>query len=158
MNKKAIFFGLFTDMTGWLIFFIGMIAWFLIFSLALSDVKHDISADGVYMDDKSMLINILQTPIEDSTNVADEIIMSINRNRENPLLKEGIDSILNGVYGRAKPVCWARWYYTGNTKKTLMDVECMGKKKELFDETTFLPFLPNEGPIEIKLTVLGYAE
>ena len=74
MNRKAVFLGLFTDMLGWFIFFVGMLGWFVAFSLSSSSTTFDISSQGAYLQDKSILINILETPSTNNINIADEII------------------------------------------------------------------------------------
>jgi hypothetical protein len=153
-NKKA-FLSLTADMLGWIIFFIGMIVWFLIFTVTQSTIKYDITSQGAYVEDKAILINILQSPVAENTNVADEIIISILQNKQTKA-KDEIDKILNSIYGRADKVCWALWYKENNIEKTLFDVECTKKKQVLFNQETKIP--SPQKPIDIRLAVLGYRE
>ena len=146
--------GMFMDIMGWFLFFLGMLVWFIAFTVSSSNIVYDISDQGGYIEDKSVLINILETPATESTDIADEIILAIN-NKETKA-KEEIDKILNSVYGRANKVCWTLWHYEEDSQKNLLNVECNSKKQILFDQETTLPYLPHGQPIKIRLAILGY--
>ncbi len=152
MNKKAFFLGLFADMLGWLIFFLGIAVWF-IFTISPNALKYDISSHGAYLEDKTVLINILETPVTGNTNVGDEILLSIFNGETQ--VKGEIDQILNSIYGRANKVCWGLWYYEGDERKSLMGVDCI-KKEILYEGETLLPASLDSDPIKIRLAVLGY--
>jgi hypothetical protein len=154
MNRKAFFMGLFSDLLGWLILFLGVFVLLMIVSMSESGIKYDISAQGGYIADKSVLINILQTPVSESTNIADEILFSIER--RDSKAKEEIDGILNYIYGRADKVCWALWRIEDGKQVPVMDVSCNGEKKILFDQDAILPRSLDAEPVRIRLAVLGY--
>ncbi|MBR9699293.1 hypothetical protein GOV09_02465 [Candidatus Woesearchaeota archaeon] len=147
MNKKG-FLGIFTDMLGWFFFFLGMVAWFVAYSFLIGDITYEISIQKGYLDDKGILISILQTPVTESTTVADEVLLTIE-NPSRDLAKNVINHALNSVYGQAQPICWALW----QDDQTLYSVDCE-KKQVLLEQS--MDIASPEGPLPIRLAILGY--
>ena len=154
MNKKAVFLGLFVDMLGWFIFFVGIVTWFFLFSFLSGDIVYEIESEKGYLSD-----NIIQTILETETEngqLSDEIILAIN-NQPLEGTEERIDQILNLVYGRANKVCWGIWYYKDNNQNTLYGVDC-NKKNILFDQTINLLNPKTKKSEKIRLAILGYTK
>lgn len=150
-DKKAFFLGLFSDMLGWFIFFLGMVIWFVVFGLSTSDIVYEINTDSFYLEDKTVLTNILQTPLTEDSNVADGIIEKIYGKKNN--LKSDLDRIINNIYGRTNKACWTLWYYKEDEKKNLVSTMCTGSKQVLFDQKAKIP--GHLSPIEIRLTIFN---
>jgi hypothetical protein len=157
MNKKAVIMSLPADMLGWIIFFAGIIVWVIFFNLLHTNMKYDIGGIGKNIDDQTMMINMLHTPLRDNLAIADGIVLSIN-GQENYHTQETIDFVLNSIYGRNKKVCWQLYYFQNNIKKNLMSVSCVGDKQILFEQEEILPSFVDSMPVKIKLIVLGYSE
>lgn len=166
MSKKANIMFQFTDLMGVLLFFIGVTVLFLLLGNSKSTITYNINARGpyleakanpemTYLDDRSVLVTILRSPVTKTTNVADEIA-NLLQNKESRA-KEEIELILNSIYGRGRKVCWALWYYNLDAQEPLISVDCK-EKIQLFNQETYLPLSPSAQPVKIRLAVLGYAE
>jgi hypothetical protein len=148
MDKKAFFMGFFLDIWGWIIFFVGMVVWFLIFTLSSDQVTIEVDAVSGYTQDPTTLIAILETPVSGSTTIADHVRLELEGRSSQ--LKDEMDRAVNSIYGRADKVCWKLW----QEDNLLAQVECTGEKQELLNQE--VPFPRKEGKTSMRLAVLGY--
>ena len=161
MNRRSVFLGQLSDMWGWFIFFVGMIMWFIIFTVASENLEYNLGDQQAYLEDKTELINMLQTPSSDDLNLADEIVFAVANSQQLDLqAKQTLDEILNSIYGRQDNVCWTLWYTSSLTEEPgniLANIDCPSDKNILFDQSVILPS-QSYRPIKIRLAVLGYKE
>ena len=157
MNKKGVFLQFPLDVWGWFVFFLGLLVWIILFTLVKTDFAAEIQEKEVYLSNDQLLLNYLQTPVNNNENIAD-LITKAYFEQDTGLLKKELNEILNSVYGRAEPVCWRLWYYQplGSEKETsLVSEECTGEKSEILDARTIIP-IQNGEIIEVRLIVPGY--
>lgn len=155
MDKKGFFLGTMVDIYGWLIFILSVLIWWVAFTWAFGGGEaYTISENQINIDNSGILLNYLSTPIEGkSYNLIDLLVMTYEGKEGKETLKEEINLILEKVY--PKTVCWNVWHYEGEEKKLLVNEECKGKTKLLFDASTIIP-LTNGDNINIRLTIPGY--
>jgi len=153
MPKKGFFMGLFTDIIGWFILFLGVVLWAIVFFISNTTVSYQIKEQSAYLNNEGILLNYLTSPTEEG-NIADLIIQVYGGEEPTKLVNE-LDYILNQVYGKSGDICWKLWYYQeNNDKELLVGTEC-GKKTNFFDAETIIP-TPEGDKIKIKLNVPGY--
>lgn len=153
MFKKGFFMGMFTDIIGWFILFLGIAVWSVAFFISNTTVSYQIKEQSTYLNNEGILLNYLITPVGEG-NLADLIIMVYNGGDKIKLINE-LDPILNKIYGKTKDVCWKLWYYTEeNEKELLAGTEC-SKKTNFFDAETVIP-TEQGNKLKIKLNVPGY--
>ena len=158
MNKRGFFLQLPTDIQGWFIFFVGILFWASFFAVLKTEFKYEIKEQITDLSNDDILLTYLQTPVDNSQNIAD-LITQAHFGNENDKLKKELNPILNSIYGKAKQVCWKLWYYEQDSKTeiSLASEECTGESAEIFDARTIIP-LQNKKPIEIRLIIPGYKE
>ena len=109
MNKKAVFLGLMADIWGWIIFFLGVLFWIMIYMLFSNNITSELTGESAYLNDNAQIISFLQTHTDNGI-LADLIALTYHT-KQDTQLKPAMNTVLNSIYGRAKPVCWSLWYY-----------------------------------------------
>ncbi|MFC1704944.1 hypothetical protein ACFLZ6_01295 [Nanoarchaeota archaeon] len=154
MDKKGLIWGFVTDLIGVTFFILGLLAWLYIFTLTSRSVAFEMS-NVPYSGDEVVMLSYLKTPAGDGI-ILDKVFDAY-RYDDKKEFSSAINTSLNWVYGRGKPVCWKFWYYEGEEKKLLAEESC-GETSDLFDREIIAPLPYNKGEknIKIKLTVPGY--
>ncbi len=159
MNKRGFFLGTMLDMYGWFIFILEIVIWLFVFYLSFGGGSvYTISGDQNAITDDEILLNYLRTPTGwKDHNLGDLITLVYDGREGKDLLKKEINLILGEVYSNKKPVCWNLWYYEDDVskKELLVNEECRGKTKLLFDASTILPLM-DKNQIKVRLTIPGY--
>ena len=159
MNKRGFFLGTMLDMYGWFIFILEIVIWGFVFYWSFGGGSvYTISGDQNVVSDDEILLNYLRTPIEDRKYDLVDLVMLVYEGKKDKVsLKNEINAILDKVYAGKKTVCWNLWYYEDDAskKELLVNEECKGKTKLLFDASTVLPLM-DKNQIKIRLTIPGY--
>ena len=158
MNKKGFFIQFWLDIYGWLILGIGLLFWLVMFAFFKPNITYEIGEATPYITDDATLLTYLRTPSGDGRIIAD-LAGEVYFGSSSDKLNNELNTVLNSVYGIAKPVCWKLWYYEGSSteEKVLAKEECNGEKRDLFDGETIIP-LQNKQAIKLRLIVPGYKE
>jgi hypothetical protein len=151
-RKKAFFLGFYVDLWGWLLFFVGMFVWFWIISFSDVNASSELGVIDNDLNDKSILVNIMQTQVTENTNLLDEIIIAAINDDDS--VNEVIDRTIIAGYGQS---CWDLAYYDDDTgSKYFRNCVISGDTEQMLHQTIDFPVSASGVKGKITLRIRAY--